>query len=140
MHLLELVTNSGGLQPVQLREQQTLHHMYDIFSLYAPQYLCSQITVVHTQHNYKPRASVRSCKVPLINNVDRSCFFYTGAMLWNRLPLLFIMKQAYRSQVMTYLWNRVTDLSLNLQLHFYLSYQIVLVFCCGHYNFLFKLW
>lgn len=66
-----------GLLSVQLRvQQQKLHRMYNIINGYDPHYLCSQITVVHTQHNYNTRACVRSCKVPRVNNVGRSSFFF----------------------------------------------------------------
>lgn len=65
-----------GLLPVQVRvEQLKLNHMYNVINGSAPKYLHSSIKMVHTQHYHNTRASVRSCKVPRVNNAAGSSFF-----------------------------------------------------------------
>ena len=103
-----------GLLPVHVRvEQLKLNHMFNVINGSAPKYLHTHIEMVHTQHNHNTRASVRSCKLPRVNNAARSAFFYTGIILWNNLPLslkILNTRGIFRHQVKSFLWNRVKEL------------------------------
>lgn len=101
-----------SLLPVHLRvEQLKLHHMFNIINGTAPCYMDFQIVMVHTQHGHNTRASVRSCKVPRVNRVAQSSFFYSGISLWNSLPLSIKLSESrgiFRGRIHAYLWSKVT--------------------------------
>ena len=101
----------AGLLPVHLRvEQLKLNHMFNIVNGHAPKYLCSNVTMVHTQHSHNTRASIRSCIVLRATNATKNSFFYTGIMAWNSLPTatkLLSSRRIFKTQVKQFLWNKV---------------------------------
>ena len=70
--------------------QIIMYNDNNVVNDHAPDYLCSNMKMVHTQHNHNARASVRSCKVPRVQNAASSTFIYTGMLLWSSLPPVII--------------------------------------------------
>ena len=76
--------------------------MFNIVNGHAPTYLCSNVTMVHTQRSHSIRASIHSCIVPRANNA--------GQMAWNSLPTaikILESKGLLKRQVKLILWNKV---------------------------------
>ena len=73
-----------GLLPVEKRVGQLkLGHVYTIFHSNAPVYMKSNFHI----SNSRTRNSVYNFNITRVGSFSKDSFYYTGAKLWNDLPL-----------------------------------------------------
>jgi hypothetical protein len=78
-----------GLIRVDYRvEQLKLGHVFYIINVKAPEYIRTNIEMVH--HRYPTRASHLACVTPRAKGSGQTSFFYTHICHWNILPIELI--------------------------------------------------
>jgi len=79
-----------NMLPVDLRVTQLkLNHVYNIINNSAPNYLTSSFTLRTSLHNnnHNTRSGSLSLVIPSVKSFGGTSFFYTGAKLWNDVPI-----------------------------------------------------
>ena len=61
--------------------------MLKSFDKEAPSYLLENFRLVREHHAYITRSSVHNFILPGVNSAGKNSFYYTGANLWNPLPV-----------------------------------------------------
>ena len=98
-----------GMLPVEQRVNQLkLNHMYNIFNGHAPEYVKNQVQ--RYSNCYNTRNSISSFMIPRVKGCGSHSFNYTGAVLWNTLPLslrqsnsISVFKKSVKDHLMSHM-------------------------------------
>ena len=76
-----------GMLNVEHRvKQMRLNHVYRIYNNCCPEYMRDNFIQVSEVHSYSTRHSLHNFKVPSVNNISKSTFYYNAVQDWNQLP------------------------------------------------------
>ena len=76
-----------GMLNVEHRvKQMRLNHVYRIYNNCCPEYMRDNFIQVYEVHSYSTRHSLHNFKVPSVNNIIKSTFYYNAVQDWNQLP------------------------------------------------------
>ena len=67
-------------------KQMRLNHVYRIYNNCCPEYMRDNFIQVSEVHSYSTRHSLHNFKVPSVNNISKSTFYYNAVQDWNQLP------------------------------------------------------
>ena len=76
-----------GMLNVENRvKQMRLNHVYRIYNDCCPEYTRDNFIQVSEVHGYSTRQSLHNFKIPSVNNISKSTFYYNAVQDWNQLP------------------------------------------------------
>ena len=101
------LSSIGSLKVEDRVKQLKLNHVHKIFNNSAPAYMTHNFDRLSGNHNYSLRNHSLNFFVPSISKqLEKTTFFYTGIIEWNKLPShikMIISKPTFKFQVKKYL-------------------------------------